>query len=207
MRGLADPDSKIFSLLNKFALLMQLNILVLLCCLPVITAGAALCSMHAVLLKIYRNEEKHIFSDFCQAMKTNLKNGTLLWVLLLVFLGMLWGLWTLVANQAPVLVLFFLLLAGVLGILYLNWAMILQSRYVYTVPQCLKYALLAWLRYPGSTFIFPISIAIPLLLCCSFQTLPLVLLLGITLPNLISTTLYSRVFNNMEGVPDRLPEL
>ena len=207
MRGLADPDSKIFSLLNKFALLMQLNILVLLCCLPVITAGAALCSMHAVLLKIYRNEEKHIFSDFFQAMKANLKIGTLLWLLFLGYLGILTGLWFLLGSQDSVFILFLLLLAGVLGALYLNWALILLSRYVYTVPQCLKYALLAWLQYPGSTFIYLIAIALPLLLCCSLTTLPLVLLIGITLPNIISTTLYSRVFNNMEGIPDKLPEL
>ena len=63
MRGLANPDSKIYGLLNKTVQSIELSLYVVLCCLPVITAGAALCSMHAVLLKIYRNEEKHIFSD------------------------------------------------------------------------------------------------------------------------------------------------
>ena len=50
MKGLANPESKIYALLNKLALLTELNMLVLLCCLPVVTAGAALCSMHGVLL-------------------------------------------------------------------------------------------------------------------------------------------------------------
>ena len=210
MRGLANPDSKIFSLLNKAALLMELNLLVALCCLPVFTAGAAFCAMHAVLLKIYRNEEKRIVGDFFRAMKSNLKNGTALWALFLVFLGVLAGLRSLAVRMFPdvaAFAVFGLLIIGVFGVLYLNWALILQSRYDYTVFQSLRYAVLAWLKYPGSTFVYLVSGLVPLLLCCSLLTWPLVAMVAITLPQIISTTLYSRVFNELEGVPDTLPEL
>ena len=210
MRGLADPESKIFSLLNKFALLMELNILVLLCCLPVFTAGAALCAMHTVLLKIYRNEDKRILTDFFQALKSNLKNGSILWLLFLLFLGVLAGLWAVAVcfvSEGVEYILLSLLIAAVIGVVYLDWALILQSRYVYTIPQTLKYALLAWLKYPGSTFVYLVSVVTPILLCLSIQTLPVVAMAGVTLPQLISVTLYSRVFNEMEGIPDRLPEL
>ena len=210
MRGLADPNSKVFSLLNKLALLLELNVLVCLSCLPLITVGASLCSMHAVLLKIYRNEEKRIFTDFFQAMKSNLKNGTILWLLFLGYLGVLALIWNVALSQFPngaTYVLFSLLFAAVIGMLYLDWALILLSRYVYTVPQCLKYALLAWMKYPGSTLIYLISLAAPLLLCCSIQTMPLVFLIAVTLSHLISTTLYSTVFDQMEGVSSQLPQL
>lgn len=210
MKGLANPESKIYALLNKLALLTELNILVLLCCLPVVTAGAALCSMHGVLLKIYRDEESRIAADFFKAMKGNLKNGTVLWLLFLGYLGLLAGLWFAAVRGNPdlaVYIIYGLLLAAVLGVLYLDWAMILQSRYVYTVSQSLKYALLAWLKYPGSTVVYLISCAIPVLLCLSMKVLPLVVFVGITLPHFISTTLYSRVFDQMEGVPSRLPKL
>lgn len=210
MRSLIDPDSKLASLLTKLTLLMELNLLVLLCCLPVVTVGAALCSMHAVLLKIYRDEEKRVAADFRQAMKGNLKNGTILWLLYLGFLALLAGVWALAEHWMPagaVYVLYGLLLAAVLGLLYLDWALILQSRYVYTIPQCLKYALLAWLQYPGSTFVYLVSTGIPLLFCVSVQLLPLALLLGVTLPHMISTSLYNRVFDQMEGIPAHLPKL
>ncbi len=204
MRGLIDPNSKLFTLLYKMTLLMELNVLVVLCCLPVVTAGAALSSMHAVLLKIYRDEEKRIAADFFRAMKSNLKNGTVLWLMFFGYLGLLAGLWFMAAGSVSLLVL---LPAAVVGVLYLDWALILQSRYVYTVPQCLKYAFLAWMQHPGSTLVYPVSIVIPLLLCLKLQLLPLVFLLGVTLPHLISTTLYSRVFDRMEGVPEHVPEL
>ena len=99
------------------------------------------------------------------------------------------------------------LLAAVLGFLYLDWALILQSRYVYTVPQCLNNAVLAWLSHPGSTFVYLVSLVIPVLFCLALETLPLLLLGGIALPHMISTTLYSRVFWSLEGVPPRLPKL
>lgn len=43
-----DLDSPLMNVLNKMADLMWLNILTLICCIPVITAGAALTSMHYV---------------------------------------------------------------------------------------------------------------------------------------------------------------
>ena len=208
MKGLVDPDSRLFSLLNKMVLLMELNLLVLLCCLPVVTAGAAISSMHSVLLKIYREEENRIAGDFFRAMKGNLKNGTALWLLYLGYLGVLGLLWLPAQRYFPegaVFAVFGLLLAAVVGLLYLDWALILQSRYVYTLPQCLKNALLAWLQYPGSTLVYLVSLATPLL-CITLQLLPLVLLLGITLPHMISTTLYSRVFDRMEGAPEETAE-
>ena len=209
MRGLANPDSKIYALLNKAVQLLELSIYVLLCCLPVITAGAAISSMHAVLLKIYRDEEKRIAGDYFSAMKSNLKNGTFLWLLYWLFLGMLAGLWILVGQRFPageVYFLYGLLLAAVLGLLYLDWALILQSRYVYTVGQCLKNALLAWMKHPGSTIVYLISTVIPVLFCFSLEMLPLAVL-SVPAAHLISTTLYSQVFDRMEGLPLRIPKL
>ena len=210
MRGLANPESKIYSLLNKMALMVELNIWVLLCCLPVVTAGAAVSSMHGVLLKIYREEEKRVIEDYFRAMKGNLKNGTILWLFFLLFLGLLAGIGFVAVHRIPtgtVYVLYGLLITAVIGLLLLDWALILQSRYVYTVPQCLRYAVLAWLKYPGSTIVYLISLVIPVLFCLSLETMPLLLLGGVTLPHLISTTLYSRVFDQMEGIPPRLPKL
>lgn len=210
MRGLANPESKIYSLLNKMALMVELNIWVLLCCLPVVTAGAAVSSMHGVLLKIYREEEKRVIEDYFRAMKGNLKNGTILWLFFLLFLGLLAGIGFVAVHRIPtgtVYVLYGLLITAVIGLLLLDWALILQSRYVYTIPQCLRYAVLAWLKYPGSTIVYLISLVIPVLFCLSLETMPLLLLGGVTLPHLISTTLYSRVFDQMEGIPPRLPKL
>ena len=124
MRTLVDPDSKLFALLNKLVLAIELNIWVLLCCLPVVTAGAAFSSMHGVLLKLYRDEEKYVTTDFFQAMKGNLKNGTVLWLLFLGYLGLLAGLGVVAERLGPdgavflLFVLLFLLFHHLLNIFF-----------------------------------------------------------------------------------------
>lgn len=48
---------------------MWLNILTLICCIPIITAGAAFTSMHYVALKIVRNEESYITRSFSNHLR------------------------------------------------------------------------------------------------------------------------------------------
>ena len=50
-------DSPVMQALGKMADLMWLNILTLICCIPVVTVGASLTAMHYMALKIVRNEE------------------------------------------------------------------------------------------------------------------------------------------------------
>ena len=64
--------------------LMILNIVTLLMCLPVITAGAALTGMHYVLLKMVREQEGYIVPSFFRSFKRNLLQATLLWGVFLV---------------------------------------------------------------------------------------------------------------------------
>ena len=79
-----DLDSPLMNVLNKMADLMWLNILTLICCIPIITAGAALTSMHYVALKIVRNEESYITRNFFKSFKTNFRQATVIWLLLLL---------------------------------------------------------------------------------------------------------------------------
>ena len=51
------------------------------------------------------------------------------------------------------------------------------------------------------------AIAIPIMLCYSVYVWPIVVCIGITLPQMMCAFLYSRVFDEMEGVPTQLPKL
>lgn len=86
-----DLDSPLMNVLNKMADLMWLNILTLICCIPIITAGAAFTSMHYVALKIVRNEESYITRSFFKSFKTNFLQATLIWLMLLAVAAVLGG--------------------------------------------------------------------------------------------------------------------
>ena len=83
-----EEGSPVQRFLNKMADLLILNIITLLMCLPIITAGAALTAMHYVLLKIVRGEEGYILRSFFRSFKRDFIQGTARW---LIFLA-IWGL-------------------------------------------------------------------------------------------------------------------
>ena len=56
-------DNKFFTFMNKVADLCILNIICLVCCIPIVTAGASITAMYYVTLKMVRNEEAYIVSE------------------------------------------------------------------------------------------------------------------------------------------------
>ena len=64
MGRLFSLDSPLFSFLSKVADLILLNILVIICCIPVITVGASMTALHYVVLKMVRDEESYIVRSF-----------------------------------------------------------------------------------------------------------------------------------------------
>ena len=62
-------DNKFFTFMNKVADLCILNIICLVCCIPIVTAGASITAMYYVTLKMVRNEEAYIVRSFFKSFK------------------------------------------------------------------------------------------------------------------------------------------
>jgi uncharacterized membrane protein YesL len=62
---------------------VMLNIVFLICSLPIITIGASVTAMYTVMLKMVRNEEGYIVKGFFQAFKENFKMSTKAWLIIL----------------------------------------------------------------------------------------------------------------------------
>jgi len=65
---------------------IMLNMLYVICCIPVITLGGATLAYTNLCCKLIRNEHVFIFSDFFNSFKQNFKKGILFSVLLLLIL-------------------------------------------------------------------------------------------------------------------------
>ncbi len=70
--------------LSRLFDLILLNILWVLFSLPVVTAGASAAALYSVMLKIVANEEGYIVRGFWEAFKSNFKQSTVIWLILLV---------------------------------------------------------------------------------------------------------------------------
>lgn len=82
-------DSPFVQFMNRVADIMWLNILFIICCIPVITIGASVTAMYYVTLKMVRNEESYITKSFFKSFKLNFRQATVIWLILAIAGGLL----------------------------------------------------------------------------------------------------------------------
>lgn len=126
-------DSPLMRLMMLITNLICLNVLWLLCCLPIITAGAATTAMYYVLFQYITKQDDSVLKPFFKAFKENFKTVTPVWILHLL-IGSALGAEAFYLSQGAQLwlkVVFGLLLlvyAGVSGYLYPIFARYNTSR-------------------------------------------------------------------------------
>ncbi len=89
MGKLFNLDSPFVQFMNRVADLMWLNILFVICCLPVITIGDSVTAMFYITLKMTKNEESYITKGFFKSFKQNFVQATVIWLIFLVGGGLL----------------------------------------------------------------------------------------------------------------------
>lgn len=152
MNRLLDIDGPVMQFITKIAYCAWLNILWFLCCLPIVTVGASTTALFYVTLKIVKNEEGNITRAFFHSFKENFRQGTVIWLILLV-LGAILGvdgyvfyhmrfdsvLWTLgTAVFLVLLAAYFIVLMYIFPLL---------ARFDNTVPAMFKNALMIGMRF------------------------------------------------------------
>lgn len=75
MEGVFRFDSKLFRAVEKVVNLIKLNILWILCSIPIVTGPAALSALHTTAVRILENEEGYIFRDFWTVFKSKWKQS------------------------------------------------------------------------------------------------------------------------------------
>lgn len=77
-------DGKFLSCFNKITDMVTLNLLWILCCIPVITIGASTSALYEVSLQIAEDRESYIAKSFFQAFRENFRQATIVWLVTLV---------------------------------------------------------------------------------------------------------------------------
>ena len=81
---LFNPDSRIMIFLSRVADLVILNILWLVCCIPVVTIGASTTAMYHVIRHWQKDSVSSVMRDFFQSFKEDLKQATPVYLILLI---------------------------------------------------------------------------------------------------------------------------
>ncbi len=77
-------DSPFTQFMNRVADLMILNVVMIICSLPIVTIGASITATYYVTLKMVRNEESYIVKSFFKSFKQNFVQATVIWLLTLL---------------------------------------------------------------------------------------------------------------------------
>lgn len=81
MKSLFNLDSPIIEFLNRVTDIFLLNLLFLICCIPIITVGPSITALYYCTINISRKQDSSIFRMFFHSFTNNLKQGMLLGLL------------------------------------------------------------------------------------------------------------------------------
>ena len=76
-------ESKFSQLLLKLSYSCYLNLLWLICSLPIVTIGASTTALYYASLKLIREEENSVTRQFFRSFRENFRQATVLWLILL----------------------------------------------------------------------------------------------------------------------------
>lgn len=227
MNGLFNLDSPIMRFLSKVCDLMILNVMCIICCLPIVTAGASITALYTITMKMVRGEESYIFKGFLKAFKENFKQSTIIWLIMAAL-----GIFVFIDYQAASLLPenmsnLFRILIGALIIFYLmvlSYIFPYTARFANSIKNIFKNSLLiAILNLPWTILIIVFPIALGFLTLLTTTTLVygsmLWMLLGFAVVAYIESMIFRRVFAKYEPaseednanpdqytVPEELPD-
>ena len=141
-------ESKISQLLIKLCYSCWLNILWMVCSIPIFTMGAATTALYDVSLKIIRQEETSLTRQFFKSFRANFRQATVLWLILLgvglLLAGDGWVLWHLRASSTGAVAIMWTLLLAVLIVAAIAYVIILM--YVFPLVASVSNTNLAMLK-------------------------------------------------------------
>lgn len=195
-------DSPFMNFLNKLCDIMILNLLVLVCSIPVFTAGAAITAGYYIAYKMVRNEEGYITKGFFKAFKENFKQSTIIWLIMILVGLLLYGDFKIIMNESmeignwlKIAVVTVSVVVG-LGAVFI---FPVQARFDNTVKNTIKNGFLMALSHLPSAFVCLISLAVPFVLLYFLPQLgPAVVLLAAGLLIYLKSILYLKIFKKYE---------
>ncbi len=206
-----DMDSPVMRILNRLADLLILNFLMIICCIPVITVGAAFTAMHYVLLKMVRDEEGYLIRGFFKSFAANFKQATVLWLIMLLIIGVYIGdglIFQYSSIQFPKPLMIAVVAIAILLLMTAVYVFPLQARFENTVKNTLKNAMILAFANLPKTILMVVLYALPLVIgYFSSYALIFVIMFGISAPAYGAALLYSGIFKKFEPEKEEVSDL
>jgi len=201
--GIFNMESPLMRSLGRVADLMILNLLTFVCCIPVITAGAALTALHYMCLKLVRDEENYLIRGYFKSFRENFRQSTLIWLILLAAFAAVAAdivIMYYAIVEFPFVVRLAILIMGIIVLCTSMYVFPLQARFSNPVRRTLQNAFMtSMIQFPKTFLMVLLLFVNPLLILLSDKLVPIVILFGFSFHAYISALLYNKFFRKLEA--------
>ncbi len=193
-----DTDSKLTIILNTIGNLIVLNILTLICSIPIVTIGASITALYSMTMKIARKEEGKIIQGYFRDFRENFKKSTIVWLIgggLILFMS--FDIWLLSRYEGSLfqgyrIVLFVLILLTAMILMHVFG---LLARFENTIKNTVKNAVILTVGRFFVSILMLFVVCIPVvLLFFSMRFISVDILIGISGPGYLVGYYFSKIF-------------
>ena len=152
MGGLFSIENPVWRFINKLLHVLLLNVLWIVCSLPLFTIGASTTAVYYVTLKMVRDEEGYTTKSFFDAFKTNFRQATVIWLILAAAGALIGADLAVYMRSTSISALGMVLMAAFFAVaviyLFINiYAFALLARFDNTILKTLKNAFIMSIRH------------------------------------------------------------
>ena len=188
--------------MGRIADLMILNAMALIFSIPIITIGASWTALYYCTVKIVRKEDTYVWKEFWNSFKSNFKQATIIWLILIPFLAILFVdvlMWyndpTLLPKVLKVTTVIVICIVLAITI----YVFPILSHFDNTTRNTLKNAFLVSMINIPYTLYFMFLLFLPIVIVwIDLRFMMLDMLMGISLPALLASFGWSRIFKKLE---------
>lgn len=200
--GIFAADGKLAGFLNCLGNLIVLNVLTILCSLPIVTAGASMTALYTMVMRMARKEEGSLLKGYFQAFRDNFRQATVLWIIfggLIAF--MTFDIWLLRAVSGTFgtvyrVLLFMIILVFTMVLIHVFAVL---ARFDNTIKNTAKNALLFCVgKLPQAVLMLVLTVIPVALLTVSFRFISVNFLIGISGPAYLAAFYFADLFKNYE---------
>lgn len=208
MKDFFNIESPFMQLLTRVGDLIIVNFLYLLCCVPIVTIGAATAALHKVAQAVVYDNDNGIFKTYFRAFRENFRQATVAWLLMLVFgAAMVCNFFLItgfVAGTAATILKAVLVVFSALVVVLASYLFPLVARYSNTLREHMMNALiLSVVKLPRTVVLVLLSILPILVMVLSIETFLKTLIfwlaIGFGFTAYMASILLKPVFDELES--------
>ncbi|XME02739.1 YesL family protein [Lachnospiraceae bacterium C1.1] len=204
MGGIFNYDGPLFRFLDKAVNIIILNVLFLICSIPIFTIGASMTALYYMTLKLAAGEEGYIVQGFFKSFKQNFKQATIIW-LIMMLIAVVFRLDFYAVNSFGATTFSTVLRVGLIAIfiiwlIELSYVFPVLSHFENTVKATMKNALaMAIASLPMTVIIFLIWSGAGFIEYIFFwRAVPIILMVGFSGPAFLSSFVFRKVFKKYQ---------